>query len=269
MEKQDASPLTEQYKDSKNFSARIELNRRFSTNPYLWTVWILDHIQFPKHAKVLELGCGNAILWRSNRNRIPRDAHILLSDFSKGMLEDARNGLGSASNRFEYEVINATRIPHPDNSFDIVIANLMLYHIPDRRKTLYEISRVLNMSGALYATAFGMESMKELDDLVSKFDNRINCSLKPISRVFGLENGKDQLDKYFEDVKLLKYHDELLVTEAEPLVNYVFSFTRVKRAIKDDEVNAFKGYVSDILENKGAIRIKKEAGMFIAKKPKK
>lgn len=265
MKQQVSSPLAEQYKDSKNFWARIELSRKFSTNPYKWTLWIFDHIQFPKEAEVLELGCGNAILWRSNLNRTPTDAHILLSDFSQGMMEDARNILDKAADRFEYEVIDAEEIPHPDNSFDIIIANLMLYHIPDRKKALSEISRVLNDDGAFYATAFALESMKEIDDLVSGYDNGINYSLKPIAHAFGMENGKKQLSEYFEDVELIRYYDELVVTEAEPLVNYILSFTRVKKAI-NDEIDDFKEYVTDIMENEGKIKIKKESGIFVAKK---
>lgn len=267
MEQQVSSPLTEQYKDSKNFGARIELNRKFSTNPYKWTHWIFDHIQFPKEAEVLELGCGNAILWRSNINQIPKDTHILLSDFSQGMLEDARNMLSTAADKFEYEVVDAMEIPHPDNSFDVIIANLMLYHIPDRKKAFSEISRVLKDDGTFYATAFALESMKEIDDLVSGYDKGINCSLKSIARVFGLENGKKQLNEYFEDVELIRYYDELVVTEAEPLTNYILSFTRVKKAIKGHEIDDFKEYVTDIMENEEPIKIKKESGMFVAKKP--
>jgi ubiquinone/menaquinone biosynthesis C-methylase UbiE len=78
--------VSSQYADSKNFMARIELNRRFGTNSYKWTSWIFDHIKFPKEAKILELGCGNAILWKANLNRIPQDSNILLSDLSRECL---------------------------------------------------------------------------------------------------------------------------------------------------------------------------------------
>ena len=260
------SSLLKQYANSKNFMARVELNRRFGTNPYKWTSWIFDQIQFSKEAKILELGCGNAILWKSNLRKIPKDAHILLSDFSGGMLDDARDVLGDAADRFEYEVIDAQQIPYPDGSFDIVIANLMLYHIPDRKKAIYEISRVLKNDGTFYATAFGLQYMKELSDLVSDYDKNIHCSLEPVARVFGMENGEKQLCDYFEDVKLIKYGDCLEITEAEPLVNYVLSFTRVKEAIKGDKLKDFEEYIINVLENKGKIKIMKESGMFIARK---
>ncbi|HEX3013988.1 MAG TPA: class I SAM-dependent methyltransferase, partial [Methanobacterium sp.] len=169
--------LLKQYSNSKKFMARVELNRKFGTNPYKWTLWLFDQMQFKKDARILELGCGNAILWKSNLQKIPEDAHILLSDFSEGMLDDARGILGDAAERFEYDVIDAELIPYPDDSFDIIIANLMLYHIPDRKKAISEINRVLKSDGTFYATTFGLNYMKELSDLVSNYDKKINCSL--------------------------------------------------------------------------------------------
>ena len=128
-----SSKILEQYANSKNFIARVELNRRFATNPYRWNLWIFDQIQFPKESKILELGCGNALLWRSNLHKIPA-THILLSDFSEGMVNEARNILNNKTDIFEYEVIDAQQIPYSNCSFDIVIANYMFYHIPDRKK---------------------------------------------------------------------------------------------------------------------------------------
>ncbi|MGB9978053.1 class I SAM-dependent methyltransferase [Methanobacterium sp.] len=259
--------LSKQYSNSKNFMARVELNRKFGTNPYKWTLWLFDQIQFKRDAKILELGCGNAILWKSNLQKIPENAHILLSDFSQGMLDDARIILDDAAERFEYKLIDAQQIPYPNNSFDIIIANLMLYHIPDRKKAISEISRVLKSDGTLYATAFGLNYMKELSDLVSNYDKKINCSLEPFARAFGLENGEKQLKESFEDVELVKYKDGLEVTEAEPLVNYVLSFTNVIDLKSEDRIKDFSEYIENILNGEGKIQIEKESGMFIAKKP--
>jgi len=147
---ENSSLIQEQYANSKNFATRVELNRRFGTNPYRWTSWVFDQIKFPERARVLELGCGNALLWRSNLLRIPNDSHIILSDFSEGMLKDAKNILNAALDKFQFKIINAEQIPYFNGLFDIVIANYMLYHIPDLEKALSEISRVLKTSGTFF-----------------------------------------------------------------------------------------------------------------------
>jgi len=253
-----------QYADSKNFMARVELNRRFGKNPYRWTSWVFDQIRFKEGARVLELGSGNALLWKSNLDKIPDDVNVLLSDFSSGMLKDARNVLSDSAERFEFEIIDAQKIPFPDNSFDIIIANFMLYHVPDRNKAISEISRVLKDEGTFYVTAFGLNNMEELTDLVFNFNNENYNTLKFLANEFGLENGKNQLIKYFKDVEILEYHNYLEVTEAEPLVNFILSSSRV---IKEEEINDFVEYIQNILKN-GSIKITRDSYMFKAIKPK-
>ena len=83
--------LQQQYKDASNLNARVRLHARFSTNPYHWFLWIFDQFKIPGQARVLELGCGPADLWRMNLERIPPGWDITLSDFSSGMVDQARH----------------------------------------------------------------------------------------------------------------------------------------------------------------------------------
>ena len=71
--------------------ARVELKKRFGTNPYSWNKWIFDQLQLREGDQILELGCGNAILWKANLGRIPQKVQLFLSDFSEGMLGDAQS----------------------------------------------------------------------------------------------------------------------------------------------------------------------------------
>lgn len=262
------SLLSKQYSNSKKFMDRIELHRRFRTNPHLWTHWIFDQIVFPKNAKVLELGSGNALLWKSNLKRIPEDAQILLTDFSLGMLNDARKVLGDHSKRFEFEVMDAQKITYPNDTFDICIANLMLYHIPNREKAISEISRVLEPEGTLYASTYSWNNMKEFTAILRDYDKNLYNPIEPFARAFGLENGVEQLSKSFKEVEIINYIDSLEVTESEPIVNYMLSFSSLKDDIDEDKFKGFKDYLDDILNRDGLIKITKDTGMFIARKPK-
>ena len=85
--------LNEQYKDSSNFAARVRLNARFKTNPGNFHRWVFERLQLAPGSRVLELGCGPALFWRSNLDQIPADWQITLSDFSPGMLHDAQRPL--------------------------------------------------------------------------------------------------------------------------------------------------------------------------------
>ena len=128
---------TDQYRDSSNLDARVVIHQRFSTNSYGWFKWVFDTLlTLPDNAKILELGCGHALLWKENVNRIPAGWNITLSDLSSGMLDAAWRNLVVTGRAFKFEEIDAQSIPYENETFDVVIANHMLYHVPDRPKAI-------------------------------------------------------------------------------------------------------------------------------------
>lgn len=62
--------LEEQYRTAENLRARIELHR-FGTAKENWYHWILDRLDLPADARVLEVGAGCGDLWRENAGRVP------------------------------------------------------------------------------------------------------------------------------------------------------------------------------------------------------
>lgn len=44
-------------------------------------------------------------------------------------------------------MVNIEEIPYKDEQFDRVIANMMLYHVPNIQKALSEVNRVLKDGG--------------------------------------------------------------------------------------------------------------------------
>src|SRR5262245_46738708 len=119
---------TEQYASTANLDARMDLHRRFSTNPYGWQRWVFDHLLRLDPEHVLEVGCGSGMLWRTNIDRLPSHWRVLLSDFSAGMVGEARRAL-SASNQFQFAVLDAGSPALRRRRFDCVVANHMLYHV--------------------------------------------------------------------------------------------------------------------------------------------
>lgn len=264
-----ASNVKFQYESSDNLNARIELHEKFSINKYGWNKWVFDQIEFDGMQRILELGCGNGGLWKSNLYRLPENLQITLSDFSSGMLESAKQSLNSCSYDFKFQVIDAQDIPYVNDTFDIVIANHMLYHVPERKKALSEIKRVLRKDGILYSTTIGLGHLKELMTLVTDYDSTIIYAANCVANDFGLENGAEQLSEFFGSVNVLRYKDSFEVTDADLLVNFVLSsdgFGNVTEKISHDKKDNFKKYISSIIEKDGCIRIMKDSGLFIAKK---
>lgn len=84
-------------------------------------------------------------------------AHIVLSDYTPAMLEQAEKRIAAGENRsvpITTEVVDAQNMPFEDNSFDVVTMAYGIRNIPDRRKALREINRVLVPGGRVAILEF-------------------------------------------------------------------------------------------------------------------
>ncbi len=199
----------QQYRDASNLNARLAIHQRFSTNTYGWVPFVHDAlVSLPADASILELGCGPATLWATARDRVPPGWRITLTDFSPGMLEEAKAALTATDDftaeRFSFHLADAQEIPFPDATFDAVIANHMLYHVPDRDKTIGEVRRVLKPGGAFFAATNGEGHMAEQWQLGEEFVQKHGLPTADwhgtVGRTFSLENGAAQIGEHFDHV---------------------------------------------------------------------
>lgn len=254
---------TSQYRDSSNLDARAALHQRFSTNPYGWQRWAFDHLLIlPQTARILELGCGPAYLWKENAERIPPGWVVTLSDLSAGMLDAAWRNLVVTGRNFKFEQIDAQSIPYPDGTFDAVIANHMLYHVPDRRKALSEIRRVLKDDGILFAATLGKDHMREMWE---HLEGVATITRETITSAFTLENGTAQLQEFFSHVDMSRYEDNLRVTDLSAIMDYIRSMTSTSE-FTEEQFQGIEREFTDAIKKNGEIFITKEAGLFLAQK---
>ena len=73
--------------------------------------------------------------------------------------------------------------------------------------------------------------MREVSLLVQSFDERIALSADKLYERFGRENGTDILSPYFQKITWKSYEDELIVTDAEPLISYILSCHAIRTSI--------------------------------------
>lgn len=258
----------EQYENASNLKARIRIHELFSTNKEGWMNWFFQQVHVPENASILELGCGDGSLWQKNFDYISSHWNITLTDFSNGMLKDAKKNLGSKAQRFKFEIVDAQNIPFKDNSFDVVIANHMLYHVTDKDKAFSEIQRVLKPNGCFYASTVGKNHMKEMREIVSRFNSEsITTKSWDSTESFQLENGLKQVSKWFKEVKLIRYNDSLVVTDPIPLIDYIFSMPGNTREIfTDEKLQLLINFLQEEIEETGGIYITKDTGFFQGKK---
>ena len=249
--------LNEQYKDASHFNARLRIVQSLSTRPLDWYTWLFGLIRKEPDCRVLELGCGPGYLWRENLERIPRDWQITLSDFSPGMLKDAQANLRKSGHGFSFQVIDAQAIPFGDATFDRVIANMMLYHVPDRQRALAEIRRVLKPDGYFYASTVSKAAFSDLESMMSGAG--LSTWMNAVG--FTIENGARQLSRWFSRVELHRLENTLVATEAEPLVEVI----RTGTPDADYDKAKFQrllGLIQGELARHGSIPIVMDIGLF-------
>ena len=248
--------LQQQYRDASNLRARIALHQRFSTNPQGLPCWFVKHLVIPEDGRVLEVGCGPGGYWAEVAEMIPPSWHITLSDFSPGMVAEARQRLAALDRSFTVIHADVQDLPFPDESFDAVIANFMLFHVPDRPRALAEIHRVLKSNGRLFAMTNGKAHMREFHELV----NRVAPgTVRSKESGFSLENGAAQLAPWFDQIKLARYPDTLMVTEAEPLLAFIRSYVT---GPSGEQERALREQIENELAAHGALTISKDSGML-------
>ncbi len=103
---------------------------------------ILNFLGELKDKKVLDLGCGKG---RLAKILIGKGASVTGVDLSEKLLEVAsRNVIGA-----NFIVGSATELPLADDSFDFIICVEVLEHVPNYKKAVEEMMRVLKKNGKI------------------------------------------------------------------------------------------------------------------------
>lgn len=213
--------LKNQYRNASNISARIQLHTRFSKNKKGWFTWIYERLNLRNGMNILEVGCGDGALWKGLN--IPEKISLTLTDISEGMIRDVRKVFGEDRKYLRLLSCDCQAVPFEDNTFDLVVANHVLFYCRDVEKACREIYRVLKPGGRVIAATYGKHHMEEINRLVLGFDERIVLSSQCLYERFGKENGGSILEKMFKEVRWEEYEDSLCVNEPEPLISYILS----------------------------------------------
>lgn len=256
--------MKNQYLNASNISSRINLHSLYSYNKKGWFPWIFDQCGVNEHTNILEVGCGDGSFWNENKEQIPKSLDIVLSDISVGMLRDARRRLQNDNNQFHFQVFDCEKIPYADASFDLVIANHVLFYCENISAACREIARVLKPNGVFLCSTYGQNHMKEISDLVTEFDDRIVLSADKLYERFGKENGTQILSHNFSRISWKQYEDYLFIREAEPLISYILSCHGNQNQFILNHYKEFRIYIQKKIGT--GFRITKDAGIFLCKK---
>ena len=95
--------------------------------------------------EVLECACGTGAI---SAAIAPACARLVATDYSDGMLAQARKKLAKRSN-VTVEQADITALPYADDSFDVAVAGNVIHLLPDPEQALRELARVVRPGGTI------------------------------------------------------------------------------------------------------------------------
>jgi SAM-dependent methyltransferase len=264
----DASYLRDQqYKDPANLNARIALHARFAQADEPWYPWLAGRVQWPPDGEVLEVGCGPGLLWASIAPLLPH-LRLTLTDLSEGMLDASRRVVDPIDSLelVATKACDAQDLPFADDAFDVLVANHMLYHVPDLSRAVAEFARVLRPDGTLLAATNGPQHL----DVITEISRQVFgwSSLDFVDKRFGRTNGGAILLEAFGDVAWHQHASTLACDDPNVVVAYLRSSTSGQEATSEqlgaiDEAVAARFRAAE----GGAVTMSSDAGCFVAQRP--
>lgn len=257
------------YRDDTNLRARQGL-LAYAVKPVdLW--WRLAPVEWRGTERVLDVGCGNGI---DTKQLLARRscAQVVATDLSAGMLRTL--GLGEEPGLPVHLLqSDIAALPFKDESYDVVLAMHMLYHVADISAALTEVRRVLADDGVFLASTNSAASKAALqialNDAVSGVVGRNVVALPELA--FTTENGRQLLEQTFASVELSTYATNYEVTNADVVVAAGASSVRdpVVATIGELDWNAvindYRAHVEQIIKTEGSFKITATSGDFICR----
>ena len=241
-----------QYADDQKLRIRIETHERYSENPVPFTQWILERVDARAGQRLLDVGSGPG----QYHDRLT-GVRVVAVDISAGMLAKVRVPAAQA---------DAQALPVRDRSFDRVMANHVLYHLPDITQGLRELRRVARPGARVVMTTNSRATMRPLFALTDEVAADVGvASYQTVGLRFGLED-LAPVREVFPGARVEIYEDAFRFPSPEPVLAYVASMW-IEFAAADKRVEFLRRLeerVRAIIERDGVFRVPKRSGCFVA-----
>lgn len=265
----DPKAVRRQYANDAPLRVRQETHEQYTVPKVNFPEWVLQRVEWRGDERVLDVGSGTGTYYDNLRQLWP-DISYHAVDLSAGMLRvhPAKKSAAQA---------DAQNLPFPDQYFDVVMANHMLYHVADIDRAVLEARRVLKPDGVLIAATNSLQSMPEFHALFRRGMLLLSSPGKvysqpplPAQTSFALENGTRILARYFFAVVRHDLPSTLVFPSIEPVMAYLESTRSIREPQLPETINwddlmlVMRDQVSRVMSHFGELVVNKVTGVLIA-----
>jgi SAM-dependent methyltransferase len=206
------------YGSSTPFRARTALYR-YQRDPMDIRRFVLEQAAWPGEARVLDIGCGPGF-YLAKVMEIAPGSHAVGIDLSFGMAAEARTLAPTT-------VGDAQTLPFASDTFDVVIAAHMLYHVPNVDSAVRELARVVALEGRVLIVLNGREHLREMRKLVGgALSDIVGTDYVVPARShhrLTIESAGDVLSRGLDVIRCERLKRSIAVPEPGPVIAYVDS----------------------------------------------
>lgn len=260
--------LREQYDCSQKLRVRQETHRLYSERPDDFLDWVLSHAQLRTGQLVVDVGCGYGAY---HPTLAVRGVRVIALDSSLGMAKEARQQAISLNLPVMTIQGDAQAVPLPDASCERVMANHMLYHVPDQVAALRELRRVLKPNGRVVLVTNAADHNQILHEMHVEAARTLGFT--PIvtwGERFNLDHLK-LVRSVFPEARRYVRRDAFLFPTAEGALRY-YATSAVDGILerKDDDshraplLSLVAERIEEVVARRGVFRVSKDAGCFVA-----
>ena len=252
-----------QYAVPDNLNARLRLHAKYSTSPLSWFDWLHQQFRWAGVRDALDVGCGTGLFWSTLPHPLD-EVNLVLADISHSMIKLATTAVGQRVAQVRGVEANVQSLPFDDASFDVVIANHMLYHATDVDTAVGEIRRVLRPRGRLVASTVGPSHLREVVEIArATFSTPRERNLGDI---FGPVSGFAALERHFDAVEWRTYEDTLRCTHVDDVLAYITSIPPGSHATPEQLRSLTEEIERQMDRGGGVLEVTKESGVFLCQR---
>ncbi len=270
----DRETLTQkEYASDASLTARQQTHERYSVPKINFAEWVLDRVKWRGDEQVLDMGMGSGVYFEALQARVPR-GRCFAGDLSLGMARKAtQHKLAGRIGIFNGD---AQMLPFSDNQFDVIMANHMLFHVPDIDRALNEFHRVLKPNGQLIASTNSQYNMPEFEQLIWRAYGLLGAagpSIEPMRAAawrFQLEDAPARLRRHFYAVVRYDLPGALVFPTVQPAMDYINSTRAIRepqlphRVNWDDFVAVLTEQMQRLINHFGELIVNKLSGALVA-----